>query len=130
MEDIVPLANGKKNSEGHLIGSLEIPMAVGIIGGSTNTNPVVKTNLKILEIKTAQQLAQITTAVGLAQNAGALRALADEGIQKGHMGLHARNLAVMAGAPVELVDKVVAELKKSGVIRLDKAQEILQKLTH
>ena len=81
-----------------------------------------------MNIKSANELGEVIAAVGLAQNVGALRALANEGIQKGHMSLHARNLAIMAGAPLALVDTVVERLKSSGVIRLDKAQKIVQEL--
>ena len=118
----------EKNKDGDLVGSMEIPMAVGIIGGATKSHPGVKANLKILNIQSADELAQVIVSVGLAQNAGALRALADEGIQRGHMSLHARNIAVMAGAPLEWVDEIVKRLQEGGVIRLDKAQEILKEM--
>ncbi|HNZ66248.1 MAG TPA: hydroxymethylglutaryl-CoA reductase, degradative, partial [Planctomycetota bacterium] len=122
------LTTWEKNREGHLVGTIELPMAVGIVGGATKSHPTVRTNLKILNIKSANELGEVIAAVGLAQNVGALRALANEGIQKGHMSLHARNLAIMAGAPLALVDTVVERLKSSGVIRLDKAQKIVQEL--
>lgn len=122
------LSTWEKNKDGNLVGTLEMPMAVGIVGGATKSHPTVRTNLKILGIKSANELAEVMVAVGLSQNAGALRALANEGIQKGHMSLHARNLAVMAGAPMSLVDTVVERLKLSGTIRLDKAQAILAEL--
>jgi len=83
-------------------------MAVGIIGGATKVHPVAKVALKILGVKTARELAEVMAAVGLAQNLAALRALAHEGIQRGHMSLHARNIAIMAGATGELID-VIAE---------------------
>ena len=119
----------EKNADGDLVGSLEVPMPVGIVGGATNSHPVVKANLKILGAESARELAEIIVAVGLAQNAGALRALADEGIQKGHMSLHARNLAIMAGAPLELVDVVVERLRNDGgAIRLDRATAIVKEL--
>lgn len=121
------LSTWEKNGDGDLVGTLELPMAVGIVGGATRSHPVVKTNLRILGIRSARELAEIMVAVGLAQNVGALRALADEGIQKGHMSLHARNIAIMAGAPLEMVDLVVERLK-SGPIRLDKAQAIVKEL--
>ncbi len=123
------LTTWEKNQEGDLVGTLELPMAVGTVGGATKTHPVVKANLQILDIQTANELGEVMTAVGLAQNIGALRALADEGIQKGHMSLHARNLAIMAGCPPTMIDIVVERLKKMGSIRLDKAQAIVKELT-
>ena len=110
-----PLTKWEKTSEGHLIGTIEVPMAVGLVGGATKVHPTARANVKILGIQSANELGEVMASVGLAQNAGALRALATEGIQKGHMRLHARNMAVQAGAPLEIVDEVVrrlAELKK------------------
>ncbi len=110
-----PLTKWEKTAEGHLIGTIEVPMAVGLVGGATKVHPTARANVKILGIKSADELGMVMASVGLAQNAGALRALATEGIQKGHMRLHARNMAVQAGAPIEIVDEVVrrlAELKK------------------
>ncbi len=123
-----PLSVWEKDENGDLIGYLEMPMAVGIVGGATRVNPVAKVSLKILGVKTARELAEIMGAVGLAQNLAALRALATEGIQKGHMKLHARQLAISAGAVGDEVDKVVEEMIKEGVIRIDKAKEILEKI--
>jgi len=123
-----PLSVWEKDENGDLIGYLEMPMAVGIVGGATRVNPVAKVSLKILGVKTARELAEVMGAVGLAQNLAALRALATEGIQKGHMKLHARQLAISAGAVGDEVDKVVEEMIKEGVIRIDKAKEILGKL--
>ena len=111
-----------------MVGYLEMPMAVGVVGGATKVNPVAKVSLKILQVKTARELAEIMGAVGLAQNLAALRALATEGIQRGHMKLHARQLAISAGAVGDEVDKVVEEMIKEGVIRADKAKEILEKI--
>ena len=104
-------------------------MQVGIVGGAVRTHPVAKIALKILGVKTATELAEVMGAVGLAQNLAALRALATEGIQKGHMRLHARNLAVMAGAKGELIDKVVAIMVKEGKIRFDRAKELVEQLS-
>ena len=88
-----------ENSDGNLVGEIEIPLAVGIIGGITNVHPLVKTCIKILGITSSQELAMIIVAsVGLAQNFSAIRALSDEGIQKGHMKLHSKNIAKIAGA--------------------------------
>jgi hydroxymethylglutaryl-CoA reductase len=117
-----------KNEDGDLVGVLEMPMAVGIVGGATRTHPVARLALKLMGISKATELAGVMVAVGLAQNLGALRALVQEGIQHGHMRLHARNLVVMAGAEDELIDKAVEALVDSGEIRFDKAQEIVMRL--
>lgn len=121
-----PLSVWEKDRNGDLVGYLEMPMAVGTIGGAVRVHPVAKIALKILGIKTAKELAEVMGAVGLAQNLAALRALATEGIQKGHMKLHARQLAITAGAKGEEVDEVVKEMLKRGEIRLDVAKEILE----
>lgn len=123
-----PLSKWELDKHGNLVGTLEMPMALGIVGGATKTNPLARICLKILRVKTASELAEVVGAVGLAQNLAALRALAAEGIQKGHMSLHAKNVAVMAGAVGDEVDRVAELMVKDGVIRLDKAIEILQKL--
>lgn len=120
----------EKTPNGDLKGSLELPMAVGIIGGVTKVHPVVKANLEILNIDSAQELGQVMVAVGLAQNAAAMRALAHEGIQRGHMALHARNIAVMAGAPPKMIDIVVERLLKNGRIRIDCAEAIVRELNN
>ncbi len=122
------LSRWSKNGEGDLVGFLEIPMAVGVVGGATRTHPVARLALKIMGVTKANDLAEIMTAVGLAQNLGALRALVQEGIQHGHMRLHARNLVVMAGASGDLIDRAVKALLESGEIRFDKAQEIVNSL--
>lgn len=123
-----PLSIWEKDENGDLIGWLEMPMAVGIIGGAIRSNPLTKISLKILGVKSASELAEIMGAVGLAQNFAALRALASEGIQCGHMKLHARNIAIMAGAIGEEIDKVASEIVKLQIIRVDKAKEILMNL--
>jgi hydroxymethylglutaryl-CoA reductase len=122
------LSTWEKDENGDLVGYLEMPMAVGIVGGATRVNPLAKISLKILGVKTARELAEVMGAVGLAQNLAALRALVAEGIQRGHMKLHARQIAIAAGAHGEEVDKVVAEMLKEGIIRIDKAKEILSRL--
>jgi hydroxymethylglutaryl-CoA reductase len=122
------LSTWEKDENGDLVGYLEMPMAVGIVGGATRVNPLAKISLKILGVKTARELAEVMGAVGLAQNLAALRALATEGIQRGHMKLHARQIAIAAGAHGEEIDKVVAEMLKEGIIRIDKAKEILSRL--
>ncbi|MBC7232489.1 MAG: hydroxymethylglutaryl-CoA reductase, degradative [Chloroflexi bacterium] len=111
-----------------LIGTLELPMAVGIVGGATRVHPAAKAALKLLGVKTARELAEIIVAVGLAQNLAALRALASEGIQRGHMKLHARQVAIAAGAEGELIDRVVQAMLEEKTIRLDRAEAILKRL--
>ncbi len=123
-----PLTVWEADENGDLVGSIEVPMAVGLVGGATATHPTAKANVKLLGIKTASELAQVIASVGLAQNLAALRALATEGIQRGHMSLHARNIAVMAGAEIDEVDEVVERLVAEKVIRVDRAQEILAEM--
>ncbi len=118
----------EEDEEGNLVGTIELPMAVGIIGGATSTHPKAKIARKILGVKTAKEFGEILAAVGLAQNFAALRALATEGIQRGHMSLHARNIAVMAGAKGEEIDKVAEILVKEKKVRVDRAKEILEEL--
>ncbi len=124
----MPLTTYEKNKDGDLVGRIELPIAVGIIGGATAVHPVAKANIKLLGVKSARELAEVMASVGLAQNFAALRALATEGIQRGHMELHARNIAVMAGATGELADKVVEQLIKEKRIKLDRARELLESL--
>jgi len=125
----MPLSTWEKDQDGNLVGTLEMPMAVGIIGGATKVHPIAKIALKILGVKTATELAEVMGAVGLAQNFAALRALATEGIQKGHMRLHARNLAIMAGATGDLIDKVVEIMVSENKISFAYAQELVNKLS-
>jgi hydroxymethylglutaryl-CoA reductase len=120
-----PLTVWEKNRDEDLVGSIELPMAVGIIGGATKVHPIARIALKILGAKTANELAEVMAAVGLAQNLGALRALADEGIQRGHMALHARNIAIMAGASGELIDLIAETMVKERKIRMDRARELI-----
>ena len=120
------LSYWEKNSDGDLVGSIELPMAVGLIGGATKVHPTAKVVLKILGVKTANELGEIMVAVGLAQNLGALRALAHEGIQRGHMSLHARNVAITAGASGELIDMIVERMVKERKVRMDRAIELLE----
>jgi len=123
-----PLTSYEKNKDRDLVGSIEIPMAVGLIGGATAIHPVAKANVKILGVKTASELGEVMAAVGLAQNFAALRALATEGIQRGHMSLHARNIAQMAGAKENEIDRVVERLVAERKVRVDRAREILDEL--
>lgn len=122
----LPLTHWEKNKDGDLVGTIELPLAVGLVGGATTTHPTAKVNVKILGVKTANELAEIIAAVGLAQNFAALRALATEGIQRGHMSLHARNVAIAAGAEGEQIDKVVEVLVKEKQVRIDRAKEVLE----
>jgi hydroxymethylglutaryl-CoA reductase len=122
------LTKYEKSPEGHLVGSIEIPMAVGLIGGATKIHPVARACVKILGVETAIELGHIIASVGLAQNLAALRALADEGIQKGHMRLHARNVAATAGARGELIEKVAEQLIKEKIIKVERAKEILAEI--
>lgn len=122
------LTNWAKDDAGDLVGTIEIPTAVGLVGGATKSHPVARVSVKILGVKTATELGEIIAAVGLAQNFAALRALATEGIQRGHMKLHAKNIAQMAGATGDLIEKVANQMVKEGKIRQDRAEEILKEL--
>jgi hydroxymethylglutaryl-CoA reductase len=122
------LSRWSKDHEGNLVGEMTLPMAIGLVGGATRTHPMAQVARKILGVDKAVDLGKVMCAVGLAQNLGALRALTQEGIQEGHMKLHARNLVVMAGAEGEMINKAVELLVESGEIRFPKAQEIVQKL--
>ncbi len=110
---------------GNLVGELEMPMAVGIVGGATRVHPVAKVALKILGVSTASELAEIIVSVGLAQNLAAIRALATEGIQRGHMSLHARQVAIAAGAQGDEISSLARQLAQENAVRIDRAQEIL-----
>jgi hydroxymethylglutaryl-CoA reductase len=124
-----PLTTWEKNSEGDLVGTLEMPMAVGLVGGAARTHPAARANIKILDVKTAIELAEVMGAVGLAQNFAALRALASEGIQRGHMKLHATNIAESAGATGKLIDIVAAKMVEERRIRFDRAKELVEELS-
>ena len=122
------LSKWDKNEKGDLVGVIELPVAVGLIGGAIRTHPIARIALKILNVKTANEFGEVLAAVGLAQNLAALRALAHEGIQRGHMSLHARNIAVAAGVPENLVDVVAEKMVSEKKIRMDRAKEIADKL--
>ena len=122
------MSNYEKDSKGNLVGTIELPLAVGIIGGATSSHPKAKIARKILGIKSAREFSEILAAVGLAQNFAALRALATEGIQKGHMSLHARNIAIMAGAKGDEIEKVAEIMVKEKKVRVDRAKEILEEI--
>ena len=120
------LSTWGKNDEGNLVGTLEMPMAVGIVGGATKVHPTAQAALRLMQVKTASELAEIIVSIGLAQNLAALRALATEGIQRGHMSLHARQVAIAAGAGDEMVELVAAQMVSEGMVRIDRAEEILK----
>ena len=122
------LSKWSKDADGNLVGILEIPLSVGIVGGIANVHPVAKICAKILNVESAQELACVMTATGLAQNYSAIRALSTEGIQKGHMRLHARNLAAAAGATPEQIDQIVEKMVQANSISLDKAKELLHQI--
>jgi hydroxymethylglutaryl-CoA reductase len=120
------LSTWGKDADGNLVGTLEMPMAVGIVGGATKVHPAAQAAVKLMGVKTASELAEIIVAVGLAQNMAALRALATEGIQRGHMSLHARQVAIAAGATGDMIEKVAAQMVAEKVVRIDRAEEILK----
>ena len=120
------LSTWGKDAQGNLVGTLEMPMAVGIIGGATRVHPAARAALKLMGVSSAGDLAEIIVSVGLAQNLAALRALATEGIQRGHMGLHARQVAIAAGAQGDQIERLAAQLVAEKIVRIDRAQEILQ----
>jgi hydroxymethylglutaryl-CoA reductase len=124
------LTTFSKSSNGDLVGRIEIPLSVGIVGGISIVHPVARMGLKILGVKSASELACVIASAGLAQNLAAIRALSTEGIQKGHMKLHAKNIAVAAGATGKLVDIVSETMYKQSKISLDSARRILQDLRH
>ncbi len=122
------LTEWSKNAEGNLVGKLELPLSVGIVGGIIKVHPIAKICTKILGVTSAKELACVITATGLAQNFSALRALVTEGIQKGHMKLHARNLASAAGAKAEHVDEIVKKMVQENNISLNRAKELLDQI--
>ncbi len=120
------LSTWGKDASGGLVGTLEMPMAVGIVGGATRVHPAARAALKLMGIATAARLAEIIVSVGLAQNLAALRALATEGIQRGHMSLHARQVAAAAGAQGEQIERLARQLVEEKTVRIDRAEEILK----
>lgn len=117
-----------KNNNGDLVGEIELPMAVGVVGGAANMHPKAKLCRKILGISSARELAEVVASLGLAQNFAALLALSTVGIQKGHMSLHAKNIAVMAGAQRDEIEKLADQLVHNGKVKLDYAKELLEKM--
>ena len=122
------LSTWSKDAQGNLVGTLEMPMAVGIVGGVAKVHPAAQAAVKLMAVKTANELAEIIVSVGLAQNMAALRALATEGIQRGHMSLHARQVAIAAGATGDLIEKVATQMVIEKIVRIDRAEEILKSL--
>jgi hydroxymethylglutaryl-CoA reductase len=122
------LSTWARSIEGGLVGTLEMPLAVGIVGGATRVHPAAKAALKLMGVQNAAQLAEIIVSVGLAQNLAALRALATEGIQRGHMNLHARQVAVAAGAQGDQIERVARQLVQEKNVRIDRAEEIMKSL--
>ncbi|NYT79717.1 hydroxymethylglutaryl-CoA reductase, degradative [Alcaligenaceae bacterium] len=122
------LSTWEKDTQGALVGTIEMPMPVGLVGGATKTHPLAQLALKIMDVKSAQELGEVAVAVGLAQNLGALRALATEGIQRGHMALHARNIAMVAGAVGDEIDTIARQLAADHDVRTDRAVELLKAL--
>ena len=122
------LTRYEKNRDGDLVGSIEMPVAIGLVGGATRVHPVAKTAVKILGVKSADDLSRIIAAVGLCQNFAALRALASEGIQRGHMSLHAKNVAVQAGAKCDMIEIIAARMAAERRISVDRAVELMAEL--
>ncbi|MNK39129.1 3-hydroxy-3-methylglutaryl-coenzyme A reductase [compost metagenome] len=122
------LTTWEKDAGGALVGTIEMPMPVGLVGGATKTHPLARLALKILDVKSAQELGEVAVAVGLAQNLGALRALATEGIQRGHMALHARNIALVAGATGDEIDAIARQMAAEHDVRTDRAVALLDAL--
>ncbi len=120
------LSTWSRDADGNLTGALEMPMAVGIVGGATRVHPSAQVALRLMGVRTASELAEIIVSVGLAQNLAALRALATEGIQRGHMGLHARQVAIAAGAQGEQIERLAEQLVREQLVRIDRAEEILR----
>jgi len=123
------LSTWNKDKDGNLAGTLEMPMAVGIVGGATKVHPAAQAAVKLMGVQTASELAEIIVCVGLAQNLAALRALATEGIQRGHMSLHARQVAIAAGATGQLIEQVAARMVAEKTVRIDKAQDFVREFT-
>jgi hydroxymethylglutaryl-CoA reductase len=119
------LSKWGKDGRGNLVGELELPLAVGIIGGATRVHPGAHAALKLMGVKTSRDLAEVIVSVGLAQNLAALRALATEGIQRGHMNLHARQVAMTAGADGETIHRLAAQMVEENQISVERAQQIL-----
>lgn len=123
-----PLSCYEKNANGDLVATIELPMAVGLVGGATKTNPIARAAVKILGVKTATELGEVFASLGLAQNFAAMRALATEGIQRGHMELHSRNVAIQAGATGDMIDKIARIMVSEKKVRADRAKELIDEM--
>lgn len=123
------LTTWEKTKNGNLAGCIELPMALGLVGGATKVHPVAKLAVKILGVQSAVELGEVIACVGLAQNLGAMKALATEGIQRGHMSLHGKNVAAMAGVPQDMADAVIQQMISEKAVRIDRAKEIMKELT-
>ena len=121
-----PLTKWEKDNNGDLVGTIELPLALGLVGGATKIHPTAKTVVKILGVKSATELGEIVASVGLAQNLAAIKALATEGIQRGHMSLHAKNIASVAGAKGEELDRIVKKMIEDKNINLEYAKSLLE----
>ncbi|WP_419023589.1 hydroxymethylglutaryl-CoA reductase, degradative [Emergencia sp.] len=122
------LTTWEKTKNGNLAGCIELPMAVGLVGGATKVHPVAKLAVRILGVQSAVELGEVIACVGLAQNLGAMKALATEGIQRGHMSLHGKNVAAMAGVPQDMADAVIQQMISEKAVRIDRAKEIMEEL--
>ncbi|OYV10315.1 MAG: hydroxymethylglutaryl-CoA reductase [Methanosaeta sp. NSP1] len=122
------LTRYEKNRDGDLVGSIEMPVAVGLVGGATRVHPVARAAVKMLGVKSADELSRIIAAVGLCQNFAALRALASEGIQRGHMSLHAKNVAVQAGAKCDMIEIIAARMAAERRISVGRAAELMAEM--
>jgi len=120
------LSTWGKDTSGNLVGTLEMPMAVGTVGGATRVHPTARAAIKLMNVQSAGRLAEIIVSVGLAQNLAALRALATEGIQRGHMSLHARQVAIAAGAKGEDINRIAQQLVLENRVRIDRAEQIIK----
>lgn len=123
----LPLTTWEKNKDGDLVGTIEIPMAVGLVGGATKIHPQAQTAVSILGVKSADELGEIIAALGLGQNLSAVRALATEGIQRGHMSLHAKNVAIEAGAKGKQIEEIVNQMINDKKINVEYAKKLLEK---
>jgi hydroxymethylglutaryl-CoA reductase len=122
------LTNYWKDERGNLVGEIKIPLALGIVGGAGSIHPTAQLSKKIMRISSAQQLSELVASVGLAQNFAAVLALSTVGIQKGHMSLHAKNIAMMAGANESDIDRIADQLIKEENVKLDRAKELVEQM--
>ena len=122
------LTKYSKDKNGNLVGEIELPVAVGVVGGATKTHPLAKINLKIMGVEKASELGEILASVGLAQNFAAMRAMVTEGIQRGHMSLHAKNIAAMAGAKDEMIDLIAKKMVEEKNVKMQRAKQLVEEM--